>query len=165
MEVSRLGVQLELQLPAYTAATATRDPSCVCDLHHSLWQHQILNPLTEAGYQTCTLMDARQIHFHWATLGTPLSLHFILWDWSLGKLGKWVKLVRNWDRTWTWLLLVPKACPGISPYPQFSFFNHLSNQLAPANWSLLYISAFAAPELNTKWPMTWSCSWLNGTWA
>ena len=29
MEVSRLGVESELQLPAYTRATATRDPSCI----------------------------------------------------------------------------------------------------------------------------------------
>ena len=35
MEVPRLRVGLELQLPAYTAATARQDPSCVCDLHHS----------------------------------------------------------------------------------------------------------------------------------
>ena len=33
MEVSRLEVKLELQLPAYTTATATQDPSCVWDLH------------------------------------------------------------------------------------------------------------------------------------
>ena len=35
LEVPRLGGDLELQLPAYTTATATQDPSCVCDLHHS----------------------------------------------------------------------------------------------------------------------------------
>ena len=29
MEVPRLGVQSELQLPAYTTATATQDPSCI----------------------------------------------------------------------------------------------------------------------------------------
>ena len=34
MEVPGLGVELELQLLAYTAATATWDPSCVYDLHH-----------------------------------------------------------------------------------------------------------------------------------
>ena len=34
MEISRLGVKSELQLPASTTATATLDPSCVCDLHH-----------------------------------------------------------------------------------------------------------------------------------
>ena len=35
MEVPRLGVESELQLPAYTLATAMQDPSCICDLHHS----------------------------------------------------------------------------------------------------------------------------------
>ena len=35
MEVSRLGVESELQLPAYTIATAIKDLSCVCDLYHS----------------------------------------------------------------------------------------------------------------------------------
>ena len=31
----RLGVELELQLPAYTIATAVWDQSCICKLHHS----------------------------------------------------------------------------------------------------------------------------------
>ena len=47
-EVPRLGVESELELPAYTTATAMQDPSCVCDLHHSSWQPWILTPLSEA---------------------------------------------------------------------------------------------------------------------
>ena len=35
MEVPRTGVESELQLPATATATATRDPSCICRLHHS----------------------------------------------------------------------------------------------------------------------------------
>ena len=35
-EVPRLGVKSELQLLAYTTATAMQDPSHVCKLHHSL---------------------------------------------------------------------------------------------------------------------------------
>ena len=35
VEVPRLGVKLELQLLAYTTATAMQDLSLVCDLHHS----------------------------------------------------------------------------------------------------------------------------------
>ena len=58
MEVPRLGVQLELSPPAYTRATATQDPSRVCDLHHSSQQYWILNPLSKARDQTCVLMDA-----------------------------------------------------------------------------------------------------------
>ena len=46
VQVPRLGVQLELQLPAYT--TATQDWSHVYDLHHSSGQRRILNPLREA---------------------------------------------------------------------------------------------------------------------
>ena len=46
IEVPKLGVELELQLPAYT--TATLDPSHICDLHRSLQQHQVLSPLSEA---------------------------------------------------------------------------------------------------------------------
>ena len=63
MEVPRLGIQLELQLPAYTTATATPDSSCVCDLHCSSWQCQVLNPLSEATARTCILMDPSQIRF------------------------------------------------------------------------------------------------------
>ena len=42
MEVSKLGDESELQLLAFTIATATPDPSHVSDLHWNLWQCQIL---------------------------------------------------------------------------------------------------------------------------
>ena len=61
MEVPRLGVELDLQLPAYATATATRDPSCVCHLHLSPWQHWILNPLSEARDGTHVLMHTSQV--------------------------------------------------------------------------------------------------------
>ena len=43
-EVPRLGGESELQLPAYTAATATPAPSHTCNQYHSLRQLWILNP-------------------------------------------------------------------------------------------------------------------------
>ena len=58
MEVPRLGVKSELQLLVYTTATATWDLSQVCNLHHSSWQRQILNLLSEARDQTHVLMDS-----------------------------------------------------------------------------------------------------------
>ena len=57
MEVPRLEVESELQLPAYTTATAMQDPSHICNLYHSSWQHWILNPLSKARHQTRILMD------------------------------------------------------------------------------------------------------------
>ena len=53
----------QLQLPTYTTATATPDQSRVFDVHHSSWQRQILNPLSEARDRTCILMGASQICF------------------------------------------------------------------------------------------------------
>ena len=67
MEVPRLGVKSELQLPAYTIATETRDPSRVWDLHHSFQQWQIPDMLREARDGTCILMDTSWIHFLCAT--------------------------------------------------------------------------------------------------
>ena len=58
-EVPRLGVELTLQLPVHTTATATWDPSGVCHLHHSSWQRWILNLLSKGRDQTCILMDVR----------------------------------------------------------------------------------------------------------
>ena len=54
MEVPRLAVEIELQLPAYTTATATPYPSHICNLHHSSQQRQIINSLRD---RTCILMD------------------------------------------------------------------------------------------------------------
>ena len=55
MEVTRLVIELELQL------TAVWDPSCVCDLSHSSQQRQILSPPSEARDWTCLLMDTRRV--------------------------------------------------------------------------------------------------------
>lgn len=60
MEVPRLGVQSELQLPAYTTVTETQDPRHVCDLHHSSRQRWILN-LSRARDQIRILMDTTQV--------------------------------------------------------------------------------------------------------
>ena len=35
------------------------------------WNTGSFNPLSKAGNQTCVVMDASQIRFHWATTGTP----------------------------------------------------------------------------------------------
>ena len=70
-EVPRLGVKSELQLLASTTATATRDPSHICDPHHSSRQQQIPNPLSEARDQTYNLMIPSRICFCCSMMGTP----------------------------------------------------------------------------------------------
>ena len=54
MEVPRLGLESELQMSAYATATATPDPSLICNLYHSPLYHWILNPLSEARDRTRT---------------------------------------------------------------------------------------------------------------
>ena len=66
MEVARLGDESEFQL----LATATWDPSHICDLYYSS-QHRIFNPPSEARDWICVLMDNSQIRFCCATVGTP----------------------------------------------------------------------------------------------
>ena len=59
MEIPGLGVQSELQLPAYTTATAMPDPSHICDLHRNL-------------------MVPSRIRFCCATTGTPRTVTLLL---------------------------------------------------------------------------------------
>ena len=85
MEVPRLGVESELQPPAYTTATAMLDPSRVCNLHHSSQQHQIFNPLNKARDQTHILTDASQDSFSLSHDGNSNMLFLILCMLTLSK--------------------------------------------------------------------------------
>ena len=74
MKVPRLRVESELQPSAYATAIATQHLSHVCDIHHSSWQCQISDSLGAARDRTIILMDASQISFHCATMGTPRKI-------------------------------------------------------------------------------------------
>ena len=64
MDVPRLGVQLELQLPACATTTATPDLSHIHNLHQSSQQYQTLNPLSQTMDRTHILRDTSQVHYH-----------------------------------------------------------------------------------------------------
>ena len=88
MEVPRLGVESGLQLPAYTTVTATGNPRCICDLHPSLRQHPILNPLSKARDQSWVLMDTSRVCYCWAVMETPcyfLMRHFYTRNYQVTK--------------------------------------------------------------------------------
>ena len=68
MDIPRLGVGSELQLLVYTTATATWEPSHVCDLHRSSKQRLFLYSVSEARDGTHILLDTSQ-------LCNPLSHH------------------------------------------------------------------------------------------
>ena len=49
--------QIRVAAVAFAIATAALDLSCICDLHCSLWQCWILNPLSEASDHICILRE------------------------------------------------------------------------------------------------------------
>ena len=63
MEVPRVKSELHLLACATAKTIATQDPSRVCNLYHSSWQHWILNPLSKARDRTRNLMVPSRIHF------------------------------------------------------------------------------------------------------
>ena len=75
MEVPRLEVELELQPPAYAAATATGSEWCLQSAPQLM---AMLDPWpTEQSQEsTCILMDTNQIHFHCTTARTPPLCYF-----------------------------------------------------------------------------------------
>ena len=70
VEVRRLGVKSELQLPAYATATATQDRRSVCDLCHSSQQRQFPDPL-RSGIEPMSSRILVRFVTCWATRGTP----------------------------------------------------------------------------------------------
>ena len=99
MEVPRVGVELELQLPAYATAIATPDLSWVCGQHHSHCNTRS-EPRLQPMSQLTTTRDPSpaewgqglNLHPHkdnvrsltcWATMGTPItfkkSFYFIFY--------------------------------------------------------------------------------------
>ena len=64
LEDPRLGVESDLQVLAYTTATAMPDLSHVFNLYHSSQQRRILNLLSEAGDLTRVFMDTSEVHYH-----------------------------------------------------------------------------------------------------
>ena len=108
MEAPKLfpGVQSELKLPTYTAATATQDLSHVSNLHHSSWQYRILKPLIESRDRTQNLMVPSQICFHCAIMGTPMEeisfflsffLSFLLFSGHTCGIWKFQSSGSNWS--------------------------------------------------------------------
>ena len=62
-----MGFQARDQIRAVAAGLchthSNPDLNHICDLHHSLWQHEILNPLSKARDQTCIVMGTSQVGF------------------------------------------------------------------------------------------------------
>ena len=61
MEILRLGVEIALQLPAYTTTRAMWDLSCTCNLHHSLWHTRTLTHWVRPGIKPVSSQIAGRV--------------------------------------------------------------------------------------------------------
>ena len=71
-------VESELQLPAYARATAMLALICICDLHHSSQQHQVLNPLSEAT-SSWLLVGFITAELQWELLLVQIFCAYVCW--------------------------------------------------------------------------------------
>ena len=69
IEVPRLEAESELQPLAH--ATAIRDPSCICDLHHSPRQSRIITHWARPGIKPESSWILVRFLTRWNTTGTP----------------------------------------------------------------------------------------------
>ena len=151
MEVPRLGIQMELQLLAYAVAAVTPDLSRTCDLHHTSWQHWILNPLSRARDRTCILMGTSQVHYRWATRGTP-GAHNFKSAWIPVWFPCWIHK-QACSQLWSCVLNVMKLT--------FAFCSHdtsLSSLFSPSVF-LSFSFFFFFPLIEVRFPL--KCSfWI-----
>ena len=73
MEVPRLGAELDCSCRPQPQPCGIQAMSETY-IHHSSWQHWILNPLNKAWERILILMDTSWINYRWATMGNSSSL-------------------------------------------------------------------------------------------
>ena len=108
--------------------------SLICHLHHSSRQCWIL-PLSEARDRTCILMDASQIHFLWATMGTPQVLFF-----SGFRNTSTLIIVFNWE-----VVRIHDKQPNGLEVPEMTNESPLPSPPSPA-WRHLSRTMYILPE-------------------
>ena len=113
MEVPRLGVESKQYLLAYATATATQDLRCICDLHCSSQQHQILS---ESRDQTPVFMDTSQVF-------NPLSHN---WNSEVNKLLN------------IYIYIYTHIYISISIYTYIPYLRILTLALIQQNWKNMY---------------------------
>ena len=93
---SQAGDQIRAAAEICTTATAAWDPSHILDLRCSLWQCQILNPLSKARDQTCVLMDTSWVLNPQSQNGNSLIL-VLYHTWTRTEVPLVLKKLRNFS--------------------------------------------------------------------
>ena len=148
MDVPRLGVELELQLPA----TATLDLSRICSLCHSLWQHRLLNPPSGARDQMSSWIPVGlvtpepQQELKNVFLSVATFINYLSWI-------LWITWCRFYISTHSFTLAL--SCHGDGFFPEIP-------------WSNLYLASHSAAspplsaliKLKTVTALLWIMLWF-----
>ena len=85
--------------PSYATAIALQDLSRIRDLHHSSWQHRMLNPLSGARDGTHIFVATSRVCFLCAATGTPGQvsyLRLVSFFCQVGiKMTSWMFVIKN----------------------------------------------------------------------
>ena len=119
VEVPRLRVESELQLPAYATATGTLHPSCICNLHHKDISKD--TPLVSSRTWTLVYPVALMYASSYSSNSTP-SLYlwgcrFDPWPCSVG-WGFSLQVESSWHPAWTGVHTLTIVRKGILPRSQ-----------------------------------------------
>ena len=139
MEVPRLRVKLELQLPTYATASATPDLSHICNLCRSLQQRQILNPLSKARDWTHILMDTGQVPNPLSHNGNSKHTFIILYVHYLKLWKRWPTL--SFQRKRTLLTMSPDTT---------------TEELSGARLISFIGPVFSLGVTRTRYPVSWT---------
>ena len=142
MEIPRPGFKSELELPALVTATATWNPSCICDLYHS--SGQMPDPLSKAEEMEPTSS--------WMLAGFASSAP----QWELPEIFMYYILQAFHLQCLGFMLRVKKELPTWG-YRQISFFSSISIVLHLNVW---FICNFTL--VYTAWSMSSTLLFWNG---
>ena len=143
----------ELQLLAYATDTAMPDPSRFCHGNHSSWQCRILNPLSKARDRTWVPMDASQISFCWATMGTVLTseLAFGILIFQNSNINWFFSL----EKTYIPKVKTPSVLHGLSPTSSLSRSLPRSQRPAESHHLLSFLNTLLSNSSHIRdshWP-------------
>ena len=100
------------------------------NLYHSSQRHQILSPLSKARDGKHILMVISQVHYHWATVGTPVLLS--MWETSSADIQSFLSMQLSplwYSILWILATLVFPESQSCQTPPRFSDSHSLYSSL------------------------------------
>ena len=142
-----------------------QDLSCVCDLHHSSWQCQIFNPLSEVRDWTFILMDTSHVITRSATVEMPIrAVFYIPSDNTVlvflkAEFLSWILILLQKNLKSLLLEIKYNSCPFFKILPYNSAFVVWKISLVSSLWKLA-LESHGVPKLISVKEESWIIPWI-----